>query len=179
MGCDVNIFLPPTARLERVATALATLSGVKPIVSGNFTMCNARFRTHDQAPEMVNIEFTVPGEYSRTIKFHFEINGSEPAGGPQSHGWKFIHMPSTALNIALAKAVVDLFGGKVVYQDTENGKDFSNPDYEKPEYKYNAACDGQPYEIMQKRLASIQRLTQDQIQACAKLAGYDKDEVID
>lgn len=183
MGVDIRLYLPPTVRIDRVAVALGAIHGL-PLVKNHFdhhtegefyVSCpDVKIRSHADIgiPEMLSFEFETPHGECRSITFHFEADGETPGGGLAA-GYRLLSMRTSARNIAVAKRLVKLFGGRVVFNDCGD-KTFSRPDMNVPAYKY-AAGDAAPYFAMQKRLADIKPLTTKEIAANAKIAAYPYD----
>jgi hypothetical protein len=74
----------------------------------------------ESVPSMVNLEIEgelIDGKSQHSVSFHFEYN---------SKGEKGISPESTPFWIALSKKLVDFYGGKIDYKDT----DLSDLDYE-------------------------------------------------
>jgi hypothetical protein len=180
MSNCVDIFFPPTTRLDSVAIALAALDGakVKKAIHDHHSVgefhaeCDAVSvrNAMTDTPEMAKIIWTTGHGEKRQAYYHFE-NDTQHASGGRAAGWRLMSMNSVPRNIALAKRLVQLFGGRVVYQDVSN-RTWGRPDYKRPEYMYNAANDGAPYFTLQRRLASIKPITTKEIEACDGLAGY-------
>lgn len=187
MGVDTKVYFPPTLRLNRLAIALAALHAIplrKTRTSPRlpregrggeqfYVYCDFVETNSTHTPTMVSIEFTTPYGEKRGLFFHFEADGQLKSGG-EGAGWRLLSLGSTARNVAIAKRLVGIFGGRVVYQDC-GYKNFSKPDLKVKENPLNAANDGQPYFRMQKLLASIQPLTQAEVEASIKEAAYDYD----
>jgi len=175
MSNCVQVFLPPTARVDDVALALAALHGVPvrrvKLDSGSFyAVADVKVKA-TSTPEMVDIRFTSALGEGISRFYHFESDGEGDYGG-ESAGWRFMSFGSTARNIAVALRLVKLFGGRVVYQDEGPGS-FSEPDYRHPVNPYNAAKDGVPWATRQNQLANIAPVTQKEVDSCAPFAGYD------
>jgi hypothetical protein len=175
MSNNVNVWFPPTVRVDYVARALAILSGQKAIWEriGDDTWAthvrNCDVKTTN-VPQMVDIRWTTSNGEKRSAYYHFEADGHIGFGGPQA-GWRLFTMTSTPKNVALAKRLVDVFGGRVVYQDV-GPKTFGRPDYKRPEYKYNAANDGSAWWKLQRHMLTIKVLTTEEIEVCDGKAGY-------
>jgi hypothetical protein len=164
-------------RVENVAEVIGILCGCKvekknfndrPVGGREFDYVRvpeARVRPTEM-PAMVSIQ--LPKKY---VFYHFEADSDKPFGGPQA-GYRYISIASCAFNIALARKLVETFGGRVVYQDVAD-RTFSRPNYQRPEFRYNGANDGTAYEKLQRRIASVKPLTQEDVEKCVKWAGYD------
>ena len=119
---------------------------------------------------MVDIRWTTAKGEKRSAFYHFEADGVSGHGGWQA-GWRLLSMNSTPKNVALAKRLVELFGGRLIYQDVSSNT-FGRPNFKRPEYKYNAANDGSAWEKLQTRMLNITPLTTKEIEDCDGLAGY-------
>jgi len=175
MSNNVNIWFPPTTRVEYVARALAALSGQKMVKESISRDSWAAHVPHNDVkttivPAMVDIRWTTAKGENRSAFYHFEADGKIGHGGWQA-GWRLLTLNSTPKNVALAKRLVNLFGGRVVYEDV-GPKTFGKPDYKRPEYKYNAANDGTAWEKLQRYMLAIKPLTTAEIEACDGKAGY-------
>lgn len=136
-----------------------------------YASCDYVKLVNTHTPTMVSIEFTTPYGERRHLFFHFEADGQTQSGGVAA-GYRLLSLASSARNVAIAKRLVRFFGGRVIYQDCSS-KTFMHPDMVSVENPINAANDGQPYFRMQKALADIKPLSQEEIEACIKQAAYD------
>ncbi len=80
-------------------------------------------------------------------------------------------MSSTPVNIAMARRLADIFGGKVVYRDVDGG-DVRKPDYKVPAFRYNGANDHPGFGKMHERLLAVTPLTTAEIRQAEPHAGY-------
>lgn len=181
MSVDIKLYLAPTAQFERVATALGALHGLpieKSTHDGNektFSVScpSIKARTIDRWPSAINIEFMTPHGEGRSIYYHFECSGEGDYGGSAA-GYRLLSMKTCSRNIAIARKLVNLFGGRVVFNDCGE-RTFSDPDVKVTANRLNAAQNGAPYFRIHRILSEIKPLTQKEIAAEANRAAYPYD----
>lgn len=172
MPVNLKLYLPPTARIERVGIALGALHGLPVDVNRGIASCpGVRVETNSNWPEMVTIYFTTPHGEARRIHYHFEVSSTHSHGGVQAGYRGIFSMTSTARNIAVAKRLIHLFGGRLVYMDTSE-KTFDKPDLKVRANPINAAEDKEPFDGINTLLANIKPVTTEEIRECAKDAAY-------
>lgn len=163
MGVDCRINLPDNVSVRNVASVIGRLAGL-PV---------ERFQ-HDQrtwwakvagvkvettsVPEMVMIRWE-----NRHTTYHFEY---EPGG-------RLLLPRCTAFWIAIGNRLVDFFGGRVDWNDS----DATDWDYEVLDKgrEANNPQDGEPWYDLQKRLMALKPLTHDEIKAMKPHAAYEDD----
>lgn len=188
MSVDIQLYLAPTTKHERVVVALGALHGLllvkTPSDQNNRTVganenhfymsCpGINVRTLDHWPSAVRMEFTTPHGEGRSIYYHFECSGEGDYGGLAA-GHRLLSMPTSARNIAIARKLVKLFGGRVIFNDCGT-RSFTDPDLKIPANRLNAAANGAPYWRINRILSEIQPVTQKEIAAEAKRAAYPYD----
>lgn len=168
MGIDTKISLPPNVRVQDVASVMGALLGLPvhlEVCDGGLArqvryalVRGASVKGYEAIPQMCRIEIRRGPDLVATPHFHFEMPG----------GRRLVTMRMSAKNIALAKAVVDFFGGSV---------DFCDCDDEKVDYvvadkgdDLNHPEDGEEWEILQRRLVEVKPLSKKDVQACESLA---------
>lgn len=176
MGVDLNLYLPPIAEIEDVAEALAAMHGLKverrELERGSFyaKVEGVKYTTSPCSPGYVIISFKIPGrDDARSINFHYQLDKNSGAG--HSRGYRIVSMPSSPRNIAAAKRLLKLFGGRLIYQDC-GLRTFGRPDAKRPTNNLMAANDGAPWERKQTALLGVAPLTKAEVEAAHKHAAY-------
>ena len=163
-GIDVSVSLPPNVRVKDVANVLGGLLGVpcmRNILRGGGTA------TRRPGVEVLGIAdlpecayILLPTKDRTRWLFHYES-----AGGRRS-----LIRDAFAVDIAVLYALADFFGGVVdhdpfdtKYVVADKGDEENHPD------------DGEPWERLQQRLASVKPLRPKDFARFTKLAAYNED----
>jgi hypothetical protein len=168
MSCALHLYLSDSALIDNVAIAFAALLGQAPrrdTFQGQTEYVKlpdkANYRVDSHTPSLVAILVDDGRGDRRMADYHFECE----------EGGRLLTMDSYALNIAVARRLTDIFGGRLVYRNTGDWSP-GEPDYTRPEYPYNNAQENPGFAKMQKRLLAITPVTTTQILSCRYLAGY-------
>lgn len=172
MGVDCQVQLPQNVRLRDVADVIGALLGC-PVEKRMFESgSDGGWATHtvgvttkpscvDTCAEIEVKGATVGRCPERSFLYHFEYSPS---------GHRGLLFRSYSVNIALAKGLVDFFGGTVDYSDCDD----IDVDYEVPAKsdEENHACDNGEWYAQQERKLAVQPLTKDQVKDCIQYAAY-------
>jgi hypothetical protein len=164
MGVGTYAILPEHVRLTDVADVVAIRAGLpferQAFESGEGTTVwvhGVNVRGHAEVPAMATIELRGPmvdGEHAHTCTFHFENDYG--AGGRL-----LVSQAATPFWQAVLRGVVDVFGGTVDYEDTDNIQvDYGSPGL------YNVlwnANDGDAWEAKMDAVAAVKPLTKDDL----------------
>ena len=125
MGVDCKIYLRPETSADLLTEVIGILAGCEKteIMIGGIKesvvrVQDAKMSSVETVPTMCYISFTHKGK-SHRWGLHFESHSSLIPGG------KLLMPRSTAFNIAIGIALVDIFGGYIDYRDD----DLSYSDY--------------------------------------------------
>lgn len=163
MGVSCHITLPDRVRVQDVAEVMGLLAGMKaeerPFTSSDGTYLQVpgvRVRSTGQA-ELCHITFEHEDEwYSATYFFEWEAGG------------RGIIVGSYPFWIALARRLVDFFGGSVDYSDCDD----VDCDYSAPEQPGIAARTDEDWHLMKRRKRELRPLTPEEIEAVGRAAAY-------
>lgn len=175
MGVDITLSLPGDVRIRDVADIIGILAGC-PITEhtgnyGTFKMVEGvKILGCNEIP-CSEIVFTAPkgrtlidGEDAHTVLFHYEGVKYERSMIPRS----------TPFWIAVARRLVDFFGGTLVYQDCGTGR----PNYRKPKpRKSNNPEDGKAWHKFQAAKYGVRPLTMADVVAADKWAAYHQEDI--
>lgn len=163
MGVDCKVTLPASARLRDVADVIGIALGCAFTYPADkwVEVDGVKIEGSAAQPECPSIYVTPPMGERRRFLYHYEWSGSTKG----AHG---LMMRSRADNIALAKRIVDTFGGFVDYND----RDDTDCDYGRPEFADNDACDGDAWRALQRRKADVKPIEQADIDASEAFASY-------
>ncbi len=176
MGVDTQIRLPGNVRIERVAEVMGKLVGLKSQIEavegssspGYLRVAGLSFTSPLHAPSLACIHLAGiqepglgwrRGESTAMAYYNFESDGSS----------RSLHVKSTAFWIAVARGLVDFFGGSVVYQDSDGAVGYSVP--EKSD-QLNQADDGDAFYDLERRIHEIKPLTAEAFTAALQHAAY-------
>ena len=148
MGINTKVYLPAKARISDVSKVIGKLLRSKKI---SIESCII--------PECAKINIIDGKNTEHHFLYHFEFDSEG------NHG---IVISSTARNIAIAKGLVDFFGGKIDF----NNCDCVECDYYIPEQLYINAEDGDEWDKLQYRINSIEPITLHHIKECNIFAAY-------
>jgi hypothetical protein len=163
MGCDCTVHFPATVKSDDVLAVIGALVGCKvekvDLGGGSYS---ARVQgtkwtpTHHPGYVLFSYDATMVAEHGFNPSFFIE------SGDPQPYpGGKELMMSSTPGRIALAKRLVEFFGGKADFNDCDEGKfDLSRPVVKRD------------FRQMQDALLALNPLTPSEIDKCRKVAGY-------
>lgn len=157
MGVDVMLSLPPNVEAYTFAEALGKLLGCEAElkdVGGGYRSAKVTGIEVENSDVLgcVNVDI---GE------FHCLYQLEGPGGR------RIVLLRSRAKNIALAKALADFFGG--VVKDDDGDAFYVVPDKSDSE---NQPQDGYLWVLLQGRILTLPKLTQEQIDDCLSLAAY-------
>lgn len=173
MGVDCRITLPPNVRLADVAKVMGIAAGLPwekqfagRLPDGLWFVHVPKVRVSSGCRGLescANIEFvgeTVDGVSGHHVLYHFE--GKD--------GNRLMLPRSTAFWIAIARRLVDFYGGVIDYADCDDVYD----DYAVPfkETALNSPKDGAEWEAHRDRVAAVKPITSDELEACKKFAAY-------
>lgn len=164
MGSSCDVYLPPATRVEDVAEVIGILAGNKPrkdsIGNDGWAVMVPSVRvTVTSIPTMVEITFQDSQRENRIATYHFEAG---------DNGERLLSTGSTPWWCAVAKRLIDFFGGTVTYNDcgsTEN-------DYTQPTRPDIHATDDAPWQAFQQRIFDVTPLTKKEIKVMEKIAGH-------
>ncbi len=169
MSCALHLYFPDSARIDNVAIAFAALLGQaarRDTFQGRTEYAKlpdkVNYRVDSHTPSLVAMLVDDGRGDRRMADYHFECE----------EGGRLLTMDSYALNIAVARRLTDIFGGRLVYRNTGDWSP-RKPDYAKPQFPYNNAQENPGFAKMQKRLLAITPVTTMQIRSCRSLAGYE------
>jgi hypothetical protein len=166
MSVSCHVLLPARARINDVAQVMGILAGLKPRREIYVTVSGATVDPSRCLAPMVEIILREPegkalidGAAVHTCYYHFEGRG----------GKRLLGMPSTDFWTAIAKRLVDFFGGSVDYNDCDEVK----IDYEKPTRRVIDAEDGLPWQRFETAKFNVTPLTlEDLVAARRAYAAY-------
>jgi hypothetical protein len=161
-------FFPESVVIENVSIALSALLGnpVRTMALDDGTVCAHRAGAVEYTSLPATIFMVticardIRGE-NHSCQYFFEC----------TDGGRMLTMGSTPLNLAIARRLVDLFGGRMIYSDREEWS-LRKPDYKRPAFRHNNAGDNPGFSEMQKRLLAITPISTDEIRACEPYAEY-------
>ena len=188
MGVDIRLYLYRSADPREVASAMAILAGNDPSPdfiarnpprgrpepayrpgarpAGGFWVPRPKLtlKPVDNFVGMATIEFDSPVDpYNRGHFCHIHT------GDYHGFGW-ILGPPSTPFWIALARRVVDIFGGALDHNDCDS----SEADYFRFERSRGEGGDGDDtYLQRQDELLALRPLAPAEIEACRQFAAYD------
>lgn len=167
MGVNCQIILPNNVRIRDVAKVMAKLAGNESRLEQlgrDSIVCNVEhFNVTARMAEMAEIRFDAPIRKEETqayVGYHFE----------HEQDGRLLAPKATAFWIAMGKALVDFFGGALVYHDMGNKR----PNYKKPAKSraINAPSDGIAWRKFQERIHAVAALTETEISAAKEHASY-------
>jgi hypothetical protein len=169
MSADCIILLPGQTRLGDVANVIGILAGCErknnPL-SNNHDNCEVRgIRTEGskELPECARIYFEHKGE-KRHVLYHFECGYDQ--------GTSRLLLPrSTPFWCAVGSALVDLFGGKIAFNDSNF--DYDNWDYINTNSPlWSGKEDNNSWDAKQKALFALNALSDENIAKFDKISAY-------
>src|SRR5215216_756230 len=169
MGVDTRIYLPPPTQVTDVADVVGILLGLpkqqRPLGSSSHPdawfvrVDGAKVEAAGEGLEMcAYIACRKDDELIARVMYHFETKRGE----------RLLMPGSTAKWIAVGRALVDFFGGRIIYNDHGDMED----DYMVPARRDIHAEDGKPWQDFQQRKWELEPLTRAQIAVCRKYAAY-------
>ena len=171
MGVDIRLTLPGDVRVKDAAQVMGVLAGlpVEQVAIGSSPAIFVEVRgisiEGTMFPETAKISLDGPmvdGAINHFVHWYFEGD----------RGFERVCLPpSTAFWIAIARGLIDFFGGKVDYQDCYE----SEVDYEGPAYPFresNCPTDGELWDVFQKRILDLVPLTAEDLNAVRSFAAY-------
>lgn len=172
MGVDCVIQLPSMVYLNDVADAIGILAGCKAYKE-NFSSADG-WSTRVESVEKKGPEY-LPGcaaitfkrnEKERYVLYHFEPSNMLTDEDPG----RLLMPPSTAFWIAIGHRLVEIFGGKIFYNDCECDE---IPNFENPErQKWVRGSNGDAWYERQEKLLAIKPLTEEEIESYTDYAAY-------
>jgi hypothetical protein len=173
MGTDCRVYLYPSAKIDDVAKVMGALAGCEvasKMIGGTHgkpfpvTEVKEAEAVVSTMPEMSCIRITggKAKEWGLWPYWHWEPDR------PPFRGARLIMMRSTAQKVALAKRLVDFFGGVVDYNDCDS----SDNDYSKPERKGMDKSINKNFHALQAAMLEVKPVTEKEIKAAAKWAAY-------
>lgn len=189
MGVDAKIYLPANVRLKTLTEVVCRLLGapIEKHILDNRSHPGAWFahpakgvvkmRSYKGIPEMAGIsikkiDYKLYGQHVIGFSYHFEFGG--PRCGKNNGGCRGIMMRAWAVNIAVFRRLADFFGGVVDYCDCDSKEN----DYvvEAKDDSLNCPESDKPWQDLQHRIMAVAPLTQEEIDACEKVASYHESE---
>ena len=170
MGVDCDIYFPPQTRVRDVADVMATLLGhaTRYKIHERHEACDVDHveTKGNQMPGCVDLNLSGPdGKCYKHCLFQYEADGYPT--GDEPAGWRVVILRSTAINIALARRLVEFFGGAICYQDCDGEINFT-----KPARVNRYPSDTPDWEVFERIKSSISPLTVAEIEACEEFAAY-------
>lgn len=178
MGVDTHVRLPHGVAIREVAEVIGILAGLKPAKhalersQGDkwfVSVDGAKAVGNVNIPEMATIELNAPkgstlvdGLVSHRAFYHYESE--------QPKGARLLSVRATPFWIAMARRLVQHFGGEVVYSDCDDGK--ANYKCKCPRVP-NYPTDGEPWQRYQEEVFNLKPITKAEIQKARKWAAYD------
>ena len=169
MGVDCRVTLPDRVRVQDVADVIAACAGNRPercsFGQGRGWYADVpgvKVSGCDGTPGMASIIFPDVNGESRIVYYHFEW----------SSGGRGMLPPSTPFWVAIAKRLVDFFGGSVDYGDADD----SEQDYTRPWREDCRAEDGAEWEAFQERKMRVTPLTLGEFEEARRVAAYTTNE---
>jgi len=178
MGVDCNIHLPANVRVRDVADIIGILAGkkttVKTMNGGGLSVDVEGVKVEPTSiPEMVQI--TVKGPFSKDAQaargdneglfcyYHFESEDKYV-------GWRDLNPRSTPFWCAVARSLVDFFGGEVDYNDC----DTTRVDYRRSPRTnlVNCPSNNPEWDRFQKRMAAARPLAAEDFKRADKVSAY-------
>lgn len=175
MGVDTFVVLPGNVEVRNVASVLGKLFG-----NGHTWGSSGDTRWVEVFTVEVSVNSTTPsmamiyGDNRLSERggrfcayYHFETSYGDHTGRQVTLGRAY------AERIAVGKALVDFFGGVLVFNDCENHDDPANR-YEVPAKtaEENSPQDGQPWYDLQRRMSDIQAVSAKEIAVFQSAAAY-------
>jgi hypothetical protein len=163
---NLVLLFPNSVRIENVTLAMSAMLGnrIQTMETGDGTVCALRagiveFHSTPVTVFMVTMKIRDAKGKDHLSQYFFESD----------FDGRVLTIASTPLNITMARRLVDLFGGKLIYQDQV---DYSihKPDYKQPPYRHNRAQGNPGFQLLQQRLIAIQPITSDEIRSCQHMA---------
>ena len=171
MGVDVRIMLPGDVRLRDVGNIIGILAGlpietrhIKDTDTPYVTVNGVKVEGTVMIPEMAIINLTgkmVDGEERHYATYHYETEDSGVLMIP----------PSTEFWVAIGIELCKFFGGKIDYNDCDEGK--WNRTFKKPRKKNNPQ-DNSAWAKFQKEILDLKPLTTKDLLRVQKYACYKK-----
>ena len=165
MGVDCKVQLPGDVRVCDAAEVIGILAGLptrwSKLGERCFLAVTGASAVSTGVPGMAEIKLEgglVDGESSHSAYWHFE-----------THPYRTIMPRSTPFSIAVARGLVDFFGGEVDYDDSDDTPCNYSRQSPRPS---NCPEDGKPWEDFQKAKASVPPLTRDKLAAVREFAAY-------
>lgn len=191
MGVDCNICLPHTARIDDVATVLATLAGcpgkMVPLNNrhgGSYFVTEGRIElkhyesSGTSLASCLDVDIYAPPTWSLITgttrigaMWFFDFHAGNSVGGLRyEHHGRGFKGRSTGFWIAAARGLIDFFGGWADFNDCDDIEVnyFKQP---KPDL---AAHDGEPWQAFQNRLAAVKPLTKADLDWAEQFASNKK-----
>lgn len=179
MSVDCNIALPGRVEVDDVANVIGVLAGLpvrlEPLGEDSIVsrVDGVKIETSD-VHGMVQITLSgelADGEHTHFVYYHFEGTfGRSTYGGRryQHEGVRSLSPRSTPFWVAIAKRLVDFFGGWVDYDDCDD----CDLDYSLPERPNISPHDGKPWEQFHRNVAALKPITKQDMKAAAEWASY-------
>ena len=181
MGTDCNVYLPPATRVRDVADAMALMLGghveSKPSSNGSKEpyrfVVGARIEVCTSVPSMVTLAFDLPAAaydsgWGLNPCYHFEASDSYPV----KH-CRLLDMKCYAPKIAIAKRLVELFGGAADYNDCD--RTAVNIRREPPTWNDGSRYSDKKYLAGRAAIHAVKPLTEAEIKAVEKWDAYGND----
>ena len=166
MGIDTKILLPPAVQVQSVAEAIGILLG-----------CPKRKQTLDGShkpfyvvwvdavklvaiPDMPTCVHIVVSHESIKADYLYHFEGRD--------GQRLLMPRSKAENIALGRALIQLFGGKIDYADCDS----VDVDLEYPPADWLCLENDKNFDIFNEALWQLEPLRKADIDLCKQLAAY-------
>ena len=171
MGSDTNIYLPANVRAVDVAKVIGALLGERTekrhfsqSIGGGWSADNASRVEPTTVPTMAMIYIGAPGEMKKSFYYHFECS--------EKPGCRLVSAHNTPKVIAVGRALVDFFGGSVVYNDCADTG--NKPNYQRTPKSDEDNCpnDGTPWYHLQQRIIDIKPIGEAELEKVRPFASY-------
>jgi hypothetical protein len=181
MGVDTNVRFTPGTTAEDVADVCSILLGHEPTLDsiGDRDQFYA-LRTKAQVENTIipgMLQITVPGtETADGLWATYHINGGDAPWHRSTRtmhliGWPMLKLRARPERIALAKRLVDVFGGSVDYNDCDDSYEDYCADGHPLKFPWN-----EDYEAWQGVMFMQAPLTDDEVRDCVEHAAYAYDK---
>jgi hypothetical protein len=188
MGVDCRIQIPLDVPIEEVADAMGILAGL-PIQTKTIESCGQAipypvvqgitYKMYDKTPGMVDIllnketviDALVDGDNMHSVYFH-HCSYDEPNGKVCN----IMSPPSTSFWCAIGKKLVNFFGGRVIFNDSdyEKGTNVYTSKRHCPVDKWGRIpSDGKPWDKYQAAFAKLSPLSANDLERAGECAAYE------
>lgn len=172
MGVSCNLYLRDDVRIDDVSTVMGILAGLpveevelRGASGGSYASVFCARPKPSNSPEMVIIELEgnlIDGQAGHFCFFHYEHE--------KQARYRLLSMASTPFWCAIAKELVEFFGGYVDYKDTDNVKvDFKAAG----KFKKNNPVEDAEWQAFQNAILKIKPLTKKDLNEAKKYSYWE------